>query len=125
MHIDWCCPRVHIETQGRSYHHGKGLVCTDVECGGFECRLQVLLQCTPVLLRSRDGWVAVNVSGIHTYAFRRGAVLVWSGRCSCDGPLALPFPEGGEGMLCGEPRRDSSGSGMLDAAAAAVVVDGN
>ena len=54
MHIDWCCPRVHIETQGWSYHHGKGLVCTDIERGGFECRPEVLVQCTPVL-RSRDG----------------------------------------------------------------------
>ena len=53
-----------------------------------------------------------------------GAVLVWSGRCSRDGPLALAFPEGGEGVLCGELKRDCPGSGMLDVAAA-VVVDGN
>ena len=47
----------------------------------------------------------------------------WSGGCSYDGSLALPFPGGGGGVLCGEPKQDCPGSGMLDAAA--VVVDGN
>lgn len=57
----------------------------------------------------------------HVRFSAEGEVLVWSGRCSRDGPLTVPFPEGGEGVLCGE---HCPGSGMLDAAAA-VVVDGN
>ena len=64
------------------------------------------------------------VGHLHVRFSAEGVVLVWSGRCSRDGPLALPFPEGGEGVLCGEPKHDCPGSGMLDAAAA-VVVDGN
>ena len=61
----------------------KGLVCTDIERGGFECRPQVLLQCTPVLLRRRrEGLgqlVAVSVSGIHTYASLPGGGRCWFG----------------------------------------------
>ena len=59
----------------------------------------------------------------HVRFSAEGKVLGWSGGCSYDGSLALPFPEGGGGVLCGEPKQDCPGSGMLDAAA--VVVDGN
>ena len=104
MYSDWCCPRIDIETQGWSYHHGKGLVCTDVERGGFECRPQVLLQCTPILLRSWDGRGIRPVGGSERVGHPHVRFSAWVVVliCSSDGLLALSLLEG---VLCGEPER--------------------